>query len=129
MDTRNRIRTLLTLAPTSANADDWPGWLGARRDGVWAEKGIVDSFGAGGPKVVWRKNIGTGFSGPAVAHGRVYVADRLAEGIRQQTNLCPQRQRNRLCVTGDQQNQHKTKAEGITYRLCVLHLSLSIFQI
>ena len=66
--------------PVAANADDWPGWLGEQRDGVWREKGIVESFPVGGPKVVWRKKIGTGYSGPAVADGRVYVADRVAEG-------------------------------------------------
>ena len=71
---------VLALLSVSANADDWPGWLGEQRDGVWRETGIVESFPAGGPKLVWRKEIGTGYSGPAVANGRVYVADRVAEG-------------------------------------------------
>lgn len=71
---------LLTLLSVSAKADDWPGWLGEHRDGVWREEGIVESFPAGGPKVLWRRKIGTGFSGPAVADGRVYVADRVAQG-------------------------------------------------
>jgi len=56
-------------------ADDWPQWLGPERDSVWRETGIVSSFPAGGPPVVWHAKIGSGYSGPAVAQGRVYVFD------------------------------------------------------
>jgi outer membrane protein assembly factor BamB len=56
-------------------ADDWPQWLGPERDSVWRETGIVSSFPAGGPPLVWRAQIGSGYSGPAVAQGRVYVLD------------------------------------------------------
>jgi outer membrane protein assembly factor BamB len=56
-------------------ADDWPQWLGPERDSVWRETGIVSTFPAGGPPVVWRAAIGSGYSGPAVAQGRVYVLD------------------------------------------------------
>jgi outer membrane protein assembly factor BamB len=55
---------------------DWPQWLGPLRDGVWRETGLVSKFPAGGPKVVWRAPVGGGYSGPAVAGGRVYVMDR-----------------------------------------------------
>ena len=43
------IRTLLLLAlglfaiPTVAVADDWPQWMGPKRDNVWREDGILDS--------------------------------------------------------------------------------------
>jgi hypothetical protein len=56
-------------------ADDWPQWQGPERDGVWRETGIVASFPAGGPPVVWRAEIGSGYAGPAVAQDRVYVFD------------------------------------------------------
>ena len=65
------------LATTSARADDWPQWLGPKRDGVWRETGIVEKFPDGGPKVRWKTQIGAGYSGPAVAEGRVFVTDRL----------------------------------------------------
>ena len=58
-----------------ASADDWPQWLGPKRDGVWRETGIIDKFPEGGPPVVWRAPVSGGFTGPAVADGRVYVAD------------------------------------------------------
>jgi len=57
--------------------DDWPQWLGPKRDGVWRETGILTQFPKGGPKVLWRSPIGGGYSGPAVAGDRVYVTDRL----------------------------------------------------
>src|SRR5688572_10113026 len=69
----------LTAAP--AVADDWPQWLGPQRDGVWRETGILDKFPEGGPKLVWRVPVGIGYSGPAVAAGKVYVTDyKLATG-------------------------------------------------
>jgi outer membrane protein assembly factor BamB len=67
--------------PLPVLADDWPGWLGPQRDGYWRETGIVDKFPAGGPKVLWRHECGMGYAGPAVAQGKVFLADRiLGEG-------------------------------------------------
>jgi outer membrane protein assembly factor BamB len=60
----------------AARADDWPQWLGPQRDGVWRETGILAKFPAEGPTIRWRTPIGAGYSGPAVAAGRVYVTDR-----------------------------------------------------
>src|SRR5262249_34689477 len=77
---------LLTLSTTlaAARADDWPQWLGPRRDGVWRETGLLQKFPPGGPKIRWRAPVGQGYSGPAVAGGRVYVTDLvLAPGAKQ----------------------------------------------
>ena len=63
-----------------AGADDWPQWLGERRDSVWRETGIVEQFPDGGPKILWRTPIAGGYAGPAVAEGRVFVHDYLAAG-------------------------------------------------
>lgn len=57
------------------HAEDWPQWRGLHRDGVWHETGILQSFPSGGLKVLWRVPVGTGFSSPVVAQGRVYVTD------------------------------------------------------
>src|SRR5947207_6810151 len=68
------------ISASSLFADDWPQWLGPKRDSIWRETGIVDKFPAEGPPARWRVNIGPGYSGPVVAHGRVYLTDRsLAE--------------------------------------------------
>jgi len=75
------LLSLLLIGANLASADDWPQWLGPQRDAVWRETGIVEKFPAGGPPVLWRTPIGAGYSGPAVAKGRVYVTDRqLAPG-------------------------------------------------
>src|SRR5436190_20360991 len=72
---------LVVLAIAVARADDWPQWLGPKRDGVWRETGIIEKFPASGPKVRWRFPISEGYSGPAVADGKVYITDRvLAKG-------------------------------------------------
>jgi outer membrane protein assembly factor BamB len=67
---------VVLLASVLVRADDWPQWLGPKRDGVWRETGLLDRFPKGGPEVRWRTPIENGFSGPAVADGRVYVMDR-----------------------------------------------------
>jgi hypothetical protein len=59
--------------------DDWPQWRGPSRDGVWREEGLVDKFADKELKVRWRQPIGSGYSGPTVAGGRVYVTDRVVE--------------------------------------------------
>jgi outer membrane protein assembly factor BamB len=67
---------LLAAFARQSRSDDWPQWLGPRRDGIWRETGIVQRFPAGGPPIRWRISIGSGYAGPAVENGRVYVADR-----------------------------------------------------
>jgi len=61
---------------TSLRADDWPQWRGINRDGVLHEKGLRQSLPAGGLTARWSVPLGSGYSGPTVAKGRVYVTDR-----------------------------------------------------
>jgi outer membrane protein assembly factor BamB len=63
----------------AGRADDWPQWMGPRRDDVWRETGILDKFPPGGPKVKWRVPAAWGYAGPAVADGRVYVMDYVTD--------------------------------------------------
>jgi outer membrane protein assembly factor BamB len=70
-------------------ADDWPQWLGPQRDGIWRETGILRKFPATGPEVRWRTAISAGYTGPAVANGRVYVCDRVTRaGLSRERVLC-----------------------------------------
>jgi outer membrane protein assembly factor BamB len=69
------VAGVLALA-SQARGDDWPQWLGPQRDSVWRESGIVEKFPDGGPPIRWRMQIGSGYAGPAVAMGRVYLTDR-----------------------------------------------------
>ena len=59
----------------TVQANDWPEWRGAGRRGVLTETGLVDTFPDGGLPMVWRTPIHGGYSGPAVADGRVFVTD------------------------------------------------------
>lgn len=63
----------------AAVADDWPQWRGPGRDGVWRETGLVERFDVPRLPIKWRAQIGSGYSGPTVAQGRVFVTDRLVE--------------------------------------------------
>ena len=70
------IAACLLLATTSSlRAEDWPQWRGNGRLGVWNETGLVDRFPETGLKVTWRVPVNAGYSGPAVAGGRVFVTD------------------------------------------------------
>lgn len=70
------LAVVILLTSVAARADEWPQWLGPQRDGVWRESGIVETLPTKGFAYRWRTRIGGGYSGPAVANGRVYVMDR-----------------------------------------------------
>ena len=71
------IATLLaTLSVTSVMAADWPWLYGPRRDNTSEQRGLLRTWPAEGPSVVWSVPMGIGFGGPAVSGGRVYVLDR-----------------------------------------------------
>ena len=79
------VISLVWIATTAVTlADDWPQWRGPQRDGQWRETGIVTRFQSDQLPLRWRVPVGSGYSGPTVAKGRVYVTDRL---------LNPQRER------------------------------------
>lgn len=70
---------LVAVLVSLARGDDWPQWLGPERDAVYRESGIITSIPPEGLPVKWRVSVGYGYSGPAVAAGRVYVMDYLVE--------------------------------------------------
>ncbi len=67
------------LSAAAIRADDWPQWLGPRRDGTSLEQAVLDSFPAGGPKVVWQRDVGEGYSGPVVAGERLILFHRVGD--------------------------------------------------
>lgn len=82
---------VLAVLVGPAVADDWPQWLGPRRDAIWRERGILETFPAQGPHIRWRTPIGAGYAGPAVAAGKVYVTDRvLVKGVTNPNNAFAQ---------------------------------------
>lgn len=69
------IAIVIFVAVAVARGEDWPEIRGRGRLGVWSETGILDKFPGAGLTVLWRTPIKAGFSGPAVADGRVFVMD------------------------------------------------------
>jgi outer membrane protein assembly factor BamB len=64
----------MATVAVSVSAEDWKEWRGRDRLAVWHETGIVEEL----PDellVKWRTPIGAGYSGPAVADGRVFTSD------------------------------------------------------
>ncbi|WP_182867820.1 outer membrane protein assembly factor BamB family protein [Stieleria mannarensis] len=70
----------ILTGPGGVFADDWSGWLGVNRDGVYRETGVVDEIPASGLPIKWRTPIAGGYAGPAVADGKVFVFDYQRSG-------------------------------------------------
>jgi outer membrane protein assembly factor BamB len=78
---RIRLRFLPLLAAVAAacafspaRGADWPQWRGPARDGISTETGLLKTWPAGGPRLVWRAgDLGGGYSGISVAAGRIYT--------------------------------------------------------
>ncbi len=75
----------LAAAPfaTDSRGDDWPRWRGPLGNGTWAEGSVAGEFPESGLEVAWRVEIGAGFSGVAVAGGRVYTMERVEKSKRE----------------------------------------------
>ncbi len=68
---------LLGVAVTCATAapGDWPQWRGANRDDISADTGLLKSWPAEGPPLVWRATgLGSGYSGVSILDDRLFTA-------------------------------------------------------
>ena len=61
----------------SLRAEDWPNFLGPTKDGISTETGLIDSWSSEGPKVIWKKQIGTGYSAPAIRDEHLVLFHRV----------------------------------------------------
>ena len=68
------ITTLFGAA--AANAQDWPQFLGPTRNGVYSGPEISGVWPQSGPALLWKKDVGQGFSGPVVSNGRLILFHR-----------------------------------------------------
>jgi outer membrane protein assembly factor BamB len=70
--------TLIALAVAAPIiAADWPQFLGPNRNGTYAGPPLLETWGPSGPKVVWRKQVGQAFAGPAAVQNRVLLFHRV----------------------------------------------------
>src|SRR4030095_9969652 len=76
-----RLVIVIAITATAAGvfpvAADWPQFLGPDRNGTIAGPPLLETWGPSGPKVVWRKQVGQAFAGPAVAQNRVLLFHRV----------------------------------------------------
>ena len=66
-----KVYTGATTLP--AGTEDWPHWLGPRRDGISRETNLAESWPEGGPPELWSAEVGLGYASPVTAGGRVYL--------------------------------------------------------
>ena len=71
------VAAALAATVVTQGANDWPQFLGPSRNGIYAGPALAENWGANGPKVVWRKQVGQGFAGPAVVGNRVILFHRV----------------------------------------------------
>ena len=82
---RMRIRIQKGLAAVALGAalsvplvaQDWPQILGPNRNGIYSGTEIVASFPRTGPPSLWKRDVGAGFAGPAVAGDRLVLFHRV----------------------------------------------------
>ncbi len=58
-----------------ALADNWPQFRGPNRDAISQETGLLRSWPAGSPTLLWKSEVCEGYSAPAVYDGHVYFND------------------------------------------------------
>ncbi|MBS0208755.1 MAG: PQQ-like beta-propeller repeat protein [Planctomycetes bacterium] len=76
--------------PASAVADlgtrkvgvDWPAFLGPTADSKSSETGLAAPWPENGPRVVWHRRVGTGYSIPSISRGRLFQFSRFGAQTR-----------------------------------------------
>jgi len=64
---------LFLSVSVSSTFGDWPQWRGPDRNGISAESDWDPAALAKGPRILWRTNVGLGYSGVAVKTDRLYT--------------------------------------------------------
>lgn len=60
-------------------AGDWPQILGPNRNGIGVDEKLADSWPDSGPKTVWQRDVGQGFSGVVVADNVAVLFHRVGD--------------------------------------------------
>lgn len=97
----------ILLSVFKSTADDWQQYLGPRRDGIWREAGVQLDIETHPPRLVWSTPIDSGYTGPSVADGRVFVMDRQSKPF--EKNVIP----------GANLNFARAEIEGTERVLCL----------
>ena len=88
MDLKIVCSVIFIISSFVCNSQDWPDWRGVNRDGIWTETGIVKKFDSGKITQKWFVPVGSGYSGPTVSKGKVYLADLIKNPSQTEGVLC-----------------------------------------
>ena len=66
----------ILLIAAMASAEDWTTWGGKNRDFIVNASGLADAWPAAGPKKIWSRPLGDGYSAIAEENGVLYTAFR-----------------------------------------------------
>lgn len=88
MNLRAVLLLLILSTSFAGNSQDWPDWRGVNRDGVWSETGIIDKFDSTFLNPKWSVPVGSGYSGPTVSNGKVYLTDLKQDSTQTEGILC-----------------------------------------
>jgi outer membrane protein assembly factor BamB len=67
---------VLLVFIANVNAQDWPNYLGPNGNSTSTQKGILRTWSANGPQVMWTTGVGIGYGGPVAKDGKIYLLDR-----------------------------------------------------
>jgi outer membrane protein assembly factor BamB len=72
-----RYAFIVLVLAGAARAADWPQYLGPTRAGVSSETPLARQWGQDGPKVLWKKSVGSGWSAPVVVAEKLIIFHRV----------------------------------------------------
>jgi len=64
---------------TRVTGSDWPIFLGPTQDSKSSETGITKPWPKDGPKIVWQRKLGIGYSMPSISRGRLIQFERFSD--------------------------------------------------
>ena len=67
----------VSAAGVTVVAQDWPQFLGPRRDGTYTGSPLATAWSGGSPTRVWERQVGAGFAGPVVVGDRLILFHRI----------------------------------------------------
>src|SRR2546423_15319768 len=71
------LAPLVFVLANLGRAEDWPQFLGPRRNGTYSGTNIAKAWPQAGPPIRWQHKIGAGFSGPVVQQARLVLFHRI----------------------------------------------------
>ena len=74
-----RLAAALLMLTAGVAASDWPQWGGPSRDFKSDARGLADAWPSGGPKKLWSRQLGDGYSAISAADGQLFTMLRRGE--------------------------------------------------